>query len=331
MHRDPALNPSDWQPAASLDALRQRAAMLARARAWFASERVLEVQTPLLSASAASEPQVESIVAHPSNRGPMYLQTSPEYPMKRLLAAGVGDCYQICAVFRDAESGRLHNPEFTMLEWYRTGFTVADLQRDVDRLVRAAVGGLRPLAPARQITYREAIAESCGLDCRTAAAGEIAAALRDRGITLSAADDADRDTWLDLLMATVVGPGLGLDAPVFVRDYPASQAALARLRDDGDGWPVAERFELYLDGIELANGFHELTDAREQRKRFERDLEVRRGRGQRLAPLDQRFLAALEQGLPDCAGVALGFDRLMMAALGLHSIDAALAFPIGRA
>ncbi|MGB5132509.1 MAG: amino acid--tRNA ligase-related protein, partial [Steroidobacteraceae bacterium] len=160
---------------------------------------------------------------------------------------------------------------------------------------------------------------------------EIEAVLLDRGVAPPAAGGQDRDFWLDLLMATVVGPLLGHDGPVFVRDYPASQAALARVRDPGDGWPVAERFELYLDGIELANGFHELGDMPEQRRRFTQDLHKRRLRDQRLAPLDERFLAALAQGLPDCAGVALGFDRLVMVALGLASLDEAMAFPVGRA
>lgn len=325
------MNPADWRSTATIEVMRHRAGMLARARAWFASERILEVQTPLLSTAAASEPQIESIAAQPL-QGPLrYLQTSPEYPMKRLLAAGIGDCYQICPVFRDGESGRQHNPEFTMIEWYRIGFGVAELQRDVDRLLRATIGELRVLPPARDVTYREAIAGASGLDCATASPRAIEAVLRDRGIAPIPATEQDCDTWLDLLMATVVGPGLGRGAPVFVRDYPASQAALARVRDDGDGWPVAERFELYLDGIELANGFHELGDTLEQRRRFTQDLEKRRQRGQRLAPLDERFLAALTAGLPDCAGVALGFDRLVMAALGLPSISEAMAFPADRA
>ena len=311
--------------------MRRRAAMLERARAYFASEQVIEVQTPLLSASTASEPQIESIAALPARGRPLYLQTSPEYAMKRLLAAGVGDCYQICPVFRDGESGRLHNPEFTMIEWYRVGYDVAGMQRDVLRLVGAVIGELRTLAPARHVSYREAIAAACGLDCRTASPDEIAALLRTHGVAPAATADWDRDTWLDLLMATVVGPRQGNDAPVFVHDYPAGQAALARLRDDRDGWPVAERFELYIDGIELANGFHELGDAEEQRRRFEQDLATRRRRGQRLTPLDERFLAALEQGLPDCAGVALGFDRLVMVALRLPSIDDAMTFPMDRA
>ncbi len=321
----------DWRPTASIEVLRQRAAMLARVRAYFASQRVLEVQTPLLSAAAVSEPQIETIAATTVSGPPMYLQTSPEYPMKRLLAAGIGDCFQICPVFRDGESGRQHNPEFTMIEWYRVGYGVADLQQDVDRLLRAAIGGLRPLPLARALTYRDAIAEYCGLDCAKAGSREIEAVLRDRGVAPLAAGEQDLDSWLDLLMATVVGPQLGRDGPLFLRDYPASQAALARVRDNGDGWPVAERFELYLDGIELANGFHELGDALEQRRRFTQDLQKRRQRGQRLAPLDERFLAALAEGLPDCAGVALGFDRLVMVALGLASIDDAMAFPVARA
>ena len=325
------MNPADWRPTATIEVMRKRAGMLARARAWFASEGVLEVQTPLLSTAAASEPQIESIAAQPLQGPPRYLQTSPEYPMKRLLAAGIGDCYQICPVFRDGESGRQHNPEFTMIEWYRAGFGVAELQRDVDRLLRATIGELRVLPATRDVTYREAIAGASGLDCATASPRAIEAVLRDRGIAPILTMEQDRDTWLDLLMATVIGPGLGRGAPVFVRDYPASQAALARVRDDGDGWPVAERFELYLDGIELANGFHELGDTLEQRRRFTQDLEKRRQRGQRLAPLDERFLAALAAGLPDCAGVALGFDRLVMAALDLPSISEAMAFPADRA
>ena len=322
---------TDWRPAASVEVMRQRAAMLARVRACFAAQQVLEVQTPLLSAAAASEPQIESIAAAPLSGAPMYLQTSPEYPLKRLLAAGIGDCYQVCPVFRDGESGRQHNPEFTMIEWYRVGFDVAELQQDVDRLLRAAIAGLRPLPPARALTYRNAVAEYCGIDCAKAGPRQIEAVLRDRGVAPLSAGEQDLDSWLDLLMATVVGPRLGRDGPVFLCDYPASQAALARVRDDGDGWPVAERFELYLDGIELANGFHELGDALEQRRRFTQDLQKRRQRGQRATPLDERFLAALAEGLPDCAGVALGFDRLVMVALGLASIDDAMAFPVARA
>lgn len=322
---------ADWRPSADLDVLRGRAAMLARIRAYFAAQEVNEVQTPVLSRAAVSDPQIESIPADPA-RGPRhFLQTSPEYPMKRLLAAGFGDCYQVCPVFRDGEAGRLHNPEFTMIEWYRLDYGVGEMQHDVDRLLRVACAELRSFAPTREVTYRAAIRDATGIDCRAAEPAEIRAALAGRGIEPAGAGDWDRDAWLDLLMGAVVGPALGHDAPVFVNDYPASQAALARLGTDADGTPVAERFELYVDGLELANGFRELGDAVEQRRRFEHDLAVREAHGQVRNPLDERLLAALGHGLPDCAGVALGFDRLVMAAHRLASLDAAMAFAADRA
>ena len=321
----------DWRPSAGLDVLRSRAEMLARIRAYLAGQEVAEVQTPVLSPAALSDPQIESVAAAPA-RGPRhFLQTSPEYPMKRMLAAGFGDCYQVCPVFRDGEAGRLHNPEFTMIEWYRLDYGVGEMQHDIDRLVRVACAKLRTFAPTREVTYRGAIRDATGLDCRTAEPAAIRAALARHGVTPASVDGWDRDAWLDLLMGAVVGPGLGHDAPVFVTDYPASQAALARLRTDADGERVAERFELYVDGIELANGFRELGDPLEQRRRFERDLAVRESHGQVRNPLDERFLAALGHGLPDCAGVALGFDRLVMAAHRLPSLAAAMAFAADRA
>lgn len=322
---------SAWRPAASVEVLHGRAAMLARMRAYFAAQDVHEVQTPVLSASAVSDPQIESIVAAPAGGPRRFLQTSPEYPMKRLLAAGFGDCYQVCPVFRDGESGRLHNPEFTMIEWYRLDFDVAEMQHDVDGVLRVACAGVRDFAPTRSISYRDAIREATGIDCRTATPAQIRPALAGRGIEPVGAGEWDRDAWLDLLMGAVVGPSLGHDAPVFVEDYPASQAALARLRTERDGTVVADRFELYVDGLELANGFHELGDADEQRRRFERDIVVRGARGQACHPLDHHLLAALAHGLPDCAGVALGFDRLVMAAWHLPSLDVAMAFPASRA
>jgi len=325
------MSASDWRPAASLDLLRSRASMLARIRAYFASQEVLEVQTPVLSAAAVSDPQIESIAAMPARGQRRFLQTSPEYPMKRLLAAGIGDCYQVCPVFRDGESGRLHNPEFTMIEWYRLDFGAAEMEHDVERLLRVACAEIRNFAPARFVTYCEAIRDACGIDSRIAGESEIRAALGARGIEPADAGTWDRDDWLDLLMGAVVGPSLGKDAPAFVHDYPPSQAALARLRSEPDGSQFAERFELYVDGLELANGFRELGDAVEQRGRFAQDLEMRRKRGQVENPLDERLLAALAQGLPDCAGVALGLDRLVMAAHRLPSLEAAMAFPSGRA
>jgi lysyl-tRNA synthetase class 2 len=325
------MNADDWRPTASLDVLHGRAAMLARIRAYFASQEVAEVHTPLLSRAAVSDPQIESIAATPAGGERCFLQTSPEYPMKRLLAAGFGDCYQVCPVFRDGEAGRLHNPEFTMIEWYRLDYGVAEMQHDVDRVLRVACADLRSFPPTRELGYRAAMLEVTGVDCRSAGTAEIRAALAARGIEPANPGGWDRDDWLDLLMGAVVGPSLGHDAPVFVNDYPASQASLARLARDADGTPVAERFELYVDGLELANGFRELGDALEQRRRFEQDLAVRERKGQVLNPLDERLLAALRHGLPDCSGVALGFDRLVMAAFRLESIAAAMAFTAVRA
>jgi len=322
---------ADWQPSATVEVLRTRADMLGRIRAYFAAQEVREVETPVLSAAAVSDPAIESIAAITARGDRLYLQTSPEYPMKRLLAAGFGDCYQVCPVFRDGESGRLHNPEFTMIEWYRLDFGVGEMEHDVDRVLRVACAELRDFPRARAVSYRDAMLESCGVDCATATIPEIRAALAARGIEPVHAEAWERDEWLDLLMGAVVGPGLGHGAPLFVNDYPPSQAALARLRKLPDGSQVAERFELYVDGLELANGFRELGDAAEQRRRFEQDQVTRRRRGQPQRPLDERLLAGLASGLPDCAGVALGFDRLVMAAHRLPALEAAMAFTAARA
>jgi len=321
----------DWRPTATPAVIHERARMLARVRDHFSAQGVIEVQTPVLSEAAPSDSQIEPVAAQPAGGAIRWLQTSPEFPMKRLLAAGVGDCYQVCPVFRDGEAGRIHGPEFTMIEWYRVGFSAADLRQDVERLLQAACRGLRTFAPARTLAYRDAIRGACGIDCRATDAAAVRATLAARGVVPAGDRDWDLDAWLDLLVGAVVGPALGGDAPVFVTDYPPSQAALARLGTDASGAPVAERFELYVDGIELANGFCELGDAAEQRRRFEQDLAARRRRGQREAPLDERLLAALEHGLPDCAGVALGFDRLVMVALGLPDLASAMCFAHERA
>jgi lysyl-tRNA synthetase class 2 len=319
----------DWRPSANFNVLRQRARMLAAARTCFAEAGVVEVETPLLSRAAVTDVHLESVPAEVAGLGRMYLQTSPEYPMKRLLAAGFGDCYQVCRVFRDGERGTYHNPEFTMIEWYRLGFDAPRLMDDVETLVRRMLAGLRDLPAAERVTYRQVVSTIGGADPMVASADELVCALQRHGVAVPPSDLHDRDALLDLLVSAVVGPRLGHERPVFVHDYPASQAALARIRPAD--FPVAERFELYLDGIELANGFHELGDPVEQRRRFEADLAARAALGRPARPLDERFLAALSHGLPECAGVALGFDRLVMAACRLASIDDALAFPVERA
>jgi elongation factor P--(R)-beta-lysine ligase len=302
--------------------------MLKAARAFFEQRGVLEVETPILSAAAVSDPQIESlgtqIAGLPGHR---YLCPSPEYAMKRLLAAGSGDIYQICKVFRDAERGRWHNPEFTMIEWYRVGFDDTALMDEVEALLGALLAPARKLGPAERLSYSEALQRHAGVDAFNSTDNELLDAARRHGIHCDA--QLDRDAKLDLLMGLIVGPRLGRGNPCFVCDYPATQAALARLKP---GLPsVAARFELYLDGLELANGFHELAQPVEQRARFMKDLLLRAARAQVQPPLDENFLAALESGLPDCAGVALGFDRLVAIAIGADKLADAMAFNIENA
>jgi lysyl-tRNA synthetase class 2 len=323
-----------WEPTASKGALALRARLLGRIRRFFAAAGVLEVDTPVLSAAAASDPSLRSF--HTGWHGPghvsdsrLYLHTSPESAMKRLLAAGSGSIYQICKVFRDGESGRSHNPEFTLLEWYRIGFDHHALMHEVEALLRDILEGIAPLESVNHRTYRELFRELAGIDPFAASLAELREGLRARGIAAPIGlPEHDRDGWLDVLMTHVIAPALepGL---VFIRDYPASQAALARLLPGQP--PLAARFEAYLDGVELANGYLELTDATEQRLRFEQDNLHRVRQGAEPVVMDRRLLAALEAGLPDCAGVALGIDRLLMVAGGFASLDDVIAFPVTRA
>ena len=323
------MNP-DWRPRASHATFRARARRLAAIRDFFAARGVLEVETPQLSAAAATDPALASLATRwPGPGGAVrYLHTSPEYPMKRLLAAGCGDIWQLARVFRDGERGRLHHPEFTLLEWYRVGWDHHRLMEEVAALVTGLLDG-HGLRPTETLTYREAFLAHAAIDPFDADPGAWRAAAMRHAIDAQGLDLADLDGWRDLVLTHVVEPQLGRGGLTFLHDYPASQAALARIRN-GDP-PLAERFELYWQGIELANGFHELVDADEQRRRFEDDLTRRRALGLAEVPADTRFLDALEAGLPGCAGVALGVDRLLMLDLGLASIDEVLAFPIERA
>jgi len=302
--------------------------MLDAAREFFKSRGVLEVETPILSAAAVSDPQIESLATKIAGMpGSAYLCPSPEYAMKRLLAAGSGDIFQICKVFRDAERGRWHNPEFTMIEWYRLGFDDAALMDEVEMLIGQLLAPVRTLKAAECLSYSAALQRHAGVDAFNSSDAELRDAALRQGITCAA--ELDRDARLDLLMGLVVGPRLGRERPCFICDYPASQAALARLKP---GHPhVAARFELYLDGLELANGFHELVQPEEQRVRFIKDLALRGARGQVQPPLDENLLAALEHGMPDCAGVALGFDRLVAIALGTNRLADAMSFSIDNA
>ena len=257
---------------------------------------------------------------------PLFLHTSPEYAMKRLLAAGSGDIFQICRVYRGAERGRQHNPEFTMIEWYRLGFSLEDLMREVAELVRCLLGRT---VPVEHLSYREAVQRHAGFDPLEADAAIMRRAAQALGLDATRAGEAGRDELLDLIVGAQVGPALGASTLAFVHRYPASQAALARL--DTQDPRLALRFELYHRGMELANGYHELANVAEQRLRFTSDQQARKARGLPTHSLDQYLLAAMEAGLPDCAGVALGFDRVLMLALNATSIDEVLAFPVERA
>jgi lysyl-tRNA synthetase class 2 len=317
-----------------IDSLRLRAQVLAQVRDYFSQAGVLEVDTPVLSPAGATDPALQSFQTRYHGPGPacdstLYLHTSPEFPMKRLLAAGSGSIYQICKVFRDGESGRRHNPEFTLLEWYRVGFDHFGLMDDVESLLRTILKGLVPLESVGHWTYQDLFRESTGVDPFTASVDELRGCLQSHAIARPVGlSDDDRDGWLDLLMTHIIEPRLG-PGLVFIRDYPASQAALARLRPGAQ--KVAERFEVYLNGVELANGYHELTDAAEQRRRFKQDNVRRVAQGLEPVVIDENLLAALAPGFPDCAGVALGIDRLLMVAAGADSLDAIVAFPLNDA
>ncbi len=325
---------ADWRPTAPLDALRLRARLYATIRAFFAERAVLEVETPVLSVAGNTDANIASFSLEFSGRTDgapctRWLRTSPEFPLKRLLAAGVGDCYELGRVFRDGEAGGRHNPEFTMLEWYRVGWDHRRLIDETVALVQAALALVERRALVTTTTFRDLYRERLGLDPFVADDAALRAALGDVAID---PEGLTRDDWLDLLMTHRLQPSFDRDRILVVHDWPASQCALAKLRaGEGDAPAVAERFELYLGPLELANGYHELTDADEQRARFLRDLAVRADRGAARPPLDEGLLAAMAAGLPDCAGVALGVERLLMAMLGTDRIADVLAFDFARA
>ena len=301
--------PDNWRPTATWQNMRLRAELLARTRAFFHDRDFLEVETPLLSADTVVDRHLDPIAV-----GSGWLQTSPELAMKRLLAASGESIYQITRAFRGGEQGRLHNREFTIVEWYRPGDTMEDGIGLLSDLCEALLNA----GPADRIRYRDAVLQHTELDPLTADTAQFPPGIAD-----------DRDDWLDLFMVDLVMPNLGRDRPVIVYDYPASQAALAKIRDDDP--PVAERFELFYRGVELANGYHELLDANELRRRSATANRQRLEGGKQALPEDNRLLAAMEFGLPPCTGVALGFDRLVMLAAGASSLAEVIAFPADRA
>ena len=343
---------ADFRPTASLATLRIRATLLNTLRRFFERHGYLEVETPLLSRDIVVDAHLEPFVTHwlPDGvsavdgvpGGPhgveMFLQTSPEFGMKRLLAAGATAIYQVARSFRNGEVGRLHNPEFTLVEWYRAGDSHHDQMDFTESLVAEFFAAASELTsrsrhierPFDRLTYDDTFDEYAVCRVLDLTPAELQELARQHGVAAPpglAADD--RDGWLNLLLAELVEPHLGLERPLFLYDYPASQGALARRRPDDPR--VAERFELYIDGIELANGYHELLDPAELRSRIQAQSAVRRREGRRDLPGESRLLAAMERGLPSCAGVALGFDRLLMAAVGASSLAEVMAFPFERA
>ena len=307
--------------------LRLRAEILAKIRAFFAKRKVLEVETPLLASAPVTDVHLHAMRCR--FRGPgaddgrnLYLQTSPEYAMKRLLAADSGPIFQLCKAVRDGESGSRHNPEFTMLEWYRPGWDHHQLMDEIDELLGEILGA----RPGEILTYRDAFDRYAAADVFSDTDQALQVRLEVDGLEIP--DDLTRDDVLDLILTHIIEPRLGHCQPTFIHDYPATQAALARIRHDQP--LVAERFEVFIEGLELANGYHELTDPTVQRQRFEADLEARRLADAPEVPVDEHLLAALDHGLPDCSGVALGVDRLVMLAAGTREISDVIAFPIER-
>jgi len=307
----------DWQPSASLATLHLRAQVLQTIRQFFLQRGVLEVETPLLGQSCAPENHIEPFCLATEAHTWRYLQASPELSMKRLLAAGYGAIYQISKAFRANEQGRFHAPEFTLLEWYRPGWDHHALMNEVDELLQTVLGCVQ----AERLTYRQAFLAEADLDPISAPLQ----ALRHLAQTwLPNADTLDRAQCLDLIFSHAVEPSLGQGCPTFILEFPAAQAALAKLEPDNP--QVARRFEVYVEGVELANGFDELTDSTEQRQRFEAQRARLLTQGKNVSPLDERFLAALAAGLPDSAGVALGIDRLLMLITGAIHIDEVKTF-----
>ncbi|MDO4429678.1 MAG: elongation factor P--(R)-beta-lysine ligase [Lonepinella koalarum] len=318
----------NWKPSASVANLLARSKIINNIRRFFTERGLLEVETPVLSEFGVTDVHLstfstEFAAPFESQNKTLWLGTSPEYHMKRLLAAGSGPIFQLCHVFRNEETGRKHNPEFTMLEWYRPHFDMYRLINEVDDLLQQILD----CEPAESLSYQFVFQEYVGLDPLSASRPELLAKAREHQFIC--ADDEERDTLLQFLFSTLVEPKIGLERPVVVYHFPATQAALAQISSEDHR--VAERFEFYYKGLELANGFNELTDAAEQQHRFEQDNRLRQKMGLPERKIDRRFLAALQAGMPNCAGVALGVDRLLMIALNAESIKEVMAFSVENA
>jgi len=319
--------PNDsWRPTAGIAVLRRRAELLNELRAFFAARGVLEVETPLLSRAASSEVHLHSMRVQGPGMSEAYLHTSPELAMKRLLAAGSGDIFQLCKVFRAGEQGSRHNPEFSLLEWYRLGFDMPAMMQETGELLQQLLGSRLSAAPLF-LSYRQAFTEFAGIDPFAATPGQLQDVYRDK--TQRTVQGVGEDDWLDLILSEIVQPALPTERLVFLAGFPAAQASLAKFCPDDPA--LACRFEVFAGGLELANGFEELTDADEQAARITAEQAQRQQAGLACLPEDQRFLAALQAGLPACSGVAVGVDRVVMLACGLSRIGQVLSFDFERA
>lgn len=320
----------DWKPSASIASLKQRAQIIASVRQFFSQRDVWEADTPALSQATVTDIHLHTFSTQfvgPgfANGQTLYCMTSPEFHMKRLLAAGSGCIYQINKAFRNEESGRFHNPEFTMLEWYRVGFDHHALMDEMSELLQRIL----PITECDKTTYQQAFIAQLSLCPLESNIEQLQQKVAELGMADLAHSESDRDTLLQILFSVGVEPNIGQQVPVMVYDFPASQAALAKINDSDPR--VADRFEVYFKGVELANGFHELQNADEQLRRFEQDNQKRQSMGLPQQPIDHHLIAALQAGLPHCAGVALGVDRLVMLATQATHIDEVLAFPVSRA
>ncbi|MFV0548864.1 MAG: elongation factor P--(R)-beta-lysine ligase [Limnobaculum xujianqingii] len=321
---------ASWQPSASIAKLLKRAKIVSEIRRFFSERGVLEVETPAMSQATVTDIhlfpfQTRFVGPGAADGMTLFLMTSPEFHMKRLLAAGSGPIYQMGKSFRNEEAGRYHNPEFTMLEWYRPHFDMYRLMNEVDDLLQQILD----CEASEVVSYQQIFIRHLEIDPLSADKPQLRAAAAKLDMEELANREEDRDTLLQMLFAFGVEPHIGQEKPTFVYHFPASQAALAEISSEDHR--VAERFEVYYKGVELANGFRELTDAGEQRQRFEQENRKREARGLPIHPIDENFLAALAYGMPECAGVALGVDRLIMIALSAQSISEVMAFPVDRA
>jgi len=321
---------SCWQPATTLAVLEKRARMLQVIRAFFDTRGVLEVETPLLSTYASTDPHLQSLQTGVGD-SVCFLNTSPEYGMKRLLAWQAMPVYQICKAFRGDESGPCHNPEFTMLEWYRPGYSLVQLMDEMQVLIELLFQSVSAgtACQFQRISYQQAFERYAGFNPHCCSVNQCRQSVLDHGVDIPvgmSAQDEDLDDWLDWVLTQVVLPSMPAKQFCFLYDYPVSQAALARIETSETGYQVARRFELLYGELELANAFYELTDAKEQKSRFEQEQQQRLAAGQPVPEMDIKLLAALEQGLPECSGVAVGLDRLLMVLSGCQSIDEVLTF-----